>query len=246
MFLRCRAATCNLSLTDSFQKPQGHRCLKQREYWLSHSRLSPVCVCLFVHSVCIQLSPGATVNTFCMCAVWPWNTFAIHQTKADFLFSWVDTRRTWLYLQRNLYELWWACFDRQLQAAQQRAPMKSLLNCVNKRRAAKEDNAGLQMKPPQLPCLALRSSTSPFPENGFWKLTRLRIVLRSSGPNMLCLFSLFFLLDDEPKKNLIHTVVIWSITPPCKYTFAWSRLLKSAKEVFAFYWLHPHEVMREW
>lgn len=54
-------------------------------------------------------------------------------------FVWGDTKPTWIYLQRNLYELWWTCLDRQLQAAQQRATIKTLLNCINKYGEAKVD-----------------------------------------------------------------------------------------------------------
>lgn len=54
-------------------------------------------------------------------------------------FVWGDTRPTWIYLQRNLYELRWTCLDRQLQAAQQRASIKTLLNCINKCGEAKGD-----------------------------------------------------------------------------------------------------------
>lgn len=41
----------------------------------------------------------------------------ILQTESAFLYE-LTLDPTWIYLQRNLYELCWTCFDQQLQAAQ--------------------------------------------------------------------------------------------------------------------------------
>lgn len=101
------------------------------------------CVCVYV-GVCTvsmySLLIWCYCECVCVCEEWWWNTppLSIHQTEAVF-FVWGDTRPTWIYLQRNLYELWWTCLDQQLQAAQQRASIKTLLNCINKCGEAKGD-----------------------------------------------------------------------------------------------------------
>lgn len=98
------------------------------------------CVCACLCTVCVHSLPGALVKVFVRVKssgeiplLFPF----IRQRLSFFV--WGDTRPTWIYLQRNLYELRWTCLDRQLQAAQQHVSINTLLCCINIRGKAKGD-----------------------------------------------------------------------------------------------------------
>ena len=106
--------------------------------WDSRTGCVCVCVCMcgVVQSVCVHFSLW-----ICLCM---WRVAVTHPTfphpsDRHCFFGWGDIRPTWIYLQRNLYELWWTCLDQQSQTAQQRASIKTLTNCISKRGEAKVD-----------------------------------------------------------------------------------------------------------